>query len=82
MSDPLDNVQNCQTPGMARTSRTRGVDPLVCLNFKVPLRTRQQFKQYAARHNMSMTDLLLHLLDDCLKFEASLEGQSPCEVKK
>ena len=28
---------------------------LVCLNFKVPLRVRQQFKVYAARHNMTMT---------------------------
>jgi hypothetical protein len=27
---------------------------LVCLNFKVPLRIRQQFKIHAAEHNMSM----------------------------
>jgi hypothetical protein len=39
---------------------------LVCLNFKVPLRIRQQFKIHAAEHNMSMTELLLHLLNDCL----------------
>jgi hypothetical protein len=39
---------------------------LVCLNFKVPLRVRQQFKICAARHNMTMTDLLLRLVDDCL----------------
>jgi hypothetical protein len=39
---------------------------LVCLNFKVPMRLRQQFKIYAARHNMTMTELLLRLIDDCL----------------
>jgi hypothetical protein len=39
---------------------------LVCLNFKVPLRTRQQFKIYAARHNMTMTEMLLRLLDGCM----------------
>lgn len=40
---------------------------LVCLNFKVPLRVRQQFKICAARDNMTMTELLLRLLDDCLR---------------
>jgi hypothetical protein len=39
---------------------------LVCLNFKVPLRLRQQFKICAAQHNMTMTDLLLHLVENCL----------------
>jgi hypothetical protein len=39
---------------------------LVCLNFKVPLSVRQQFKIYAARNNMTMTELLMRLLDDCL----------------
>jgi hypothetical protein len=38
--------------------------PLVCLNFKVPLRVRQQFKICAARHNVTMTDLLMLLLED------------------
>lgn len=37
---------------------------LVCLNFKVPLSVRQQFKICAARRNMTMTDLLLRLLDE------------------
>jgi hypothetical protein len=37
---------------------------LVCLNFKVPLDVRQQFKICAARRNMTMTDLLLRLLDE------------------
>lgn len=39
---------------------------LVCLNFKVPMRLRQQFKIYAARHNMTMTELLMQLINDCL----------------
>ena len=45
--------------------------PLVCLNFKVPLRVRQQFKIRAAHHNMTMTDLLLQLLDADLSTTAN-----------
>jgi hypothetical protein len=41
----------------------------VCLNFKVPLRIRQQFKIYAAQHNMTMTEMLLKLVADCLSRE-------------
>jgi hypothetical protein len=37
---------------------------IVCLNFKVPLRIRQQFKIYAARHNCTMTELLMRFLDE------------------
>lgn len=40
---------------------------LVCLNFKIPLHIRQEFKAHAARHNMTMTELLLQLLDECLE---------------
>jgi hypothetical protein len=39
---------------------------LVCLNFKVPLRVRQQLKIHAARQNMSMTELLLQLVAECV----------------
>ncbi len=35
---------------------------IVCLNFKVPLRIRQEFKIYAARHNCTMTELLMQFL--------------------
>ena len=35
----------------------------VSLNFKVPLRVRQQFKLLAASSNMTMTELLLRLLE-------------------
>jgi hypothetical protein len=54
---------------------------LVCLNFKVPLRVRQQFKIYAARHNMTMTELLLQLLDDCFTSEAN-RGQPAALTKQ
>ncbi|MDB6008715.1 MAG: hypothetical protein JWL65_965 [Gammaproteobacteria bacterium] len=43
--------------------------PLVCLNFKVPLRVRQQLKIHAARHNMTMTELLLQLVADKLSHD-------------
>ncbi len=53
---------------------------LACLNFKVPLRVRQQFKMYAARHNITMTELLLQLLKDCLNSDTTQDSCS--EVKK
>jgi hypothetical protein len=53
--------------------RRRGLTPLVCLNFKVPLQTRQQFKLYAARHNITMTELLLKLIEHYLKLESRLD---------
>ena len=53
---------------------------LACLNFKVPLLVRQQFKMYAARHNITMTELLLRLLDDCLNSDTTQDSCS--EVKK
>jgi hypothetical protein len=59
--------------------------PLVCLNFKVPLRVRQQFKIYAARHNLTMTELLLQILDDLLVADAhSVKRSAPTkqEIKK
>jgi hypothetical protein len=36
-----------------RAPRISTTTPMVCLNFKVPLHIRQQFKAYAARRNMS-----------------------------
>jgi hypothetical protein len=54
---------------------------LVCLNFKVPLSVRQQFKVYAARHNMTMTDLSLRLLDHCL-FSDVTEARSNAITKQ
>jgi hypothetical protein len=51
----------------------------------VPLRVRQQFKIYAARRNLSMTELLLQMLDDLLISEAQggrRHGLTQPEVKK
>jgi hypothetical protein len=52
---------------------------LACLNFKVPLLVRQKFKVYAARHNMTVTEVLLRLLDDCLNSDTT---QDPCSDDK
>ena len=52
--------------GASTSSPQSKADPLASLNFKVPLHIRSQFKIYAARRNMSMTEVLLHLLADCL----------------
>ncbi len=49
---------------------TRSSTAVVCLNFKVPLPVRQGFKMFAARHNMTMTELLLHLVHDCLESDS------------
>ncbi len=57
------------------------ITSLVCLNFKVPLRVRQQFKIYAARHNLTMTELLLLLLDDCFISDVN-RGQSNTLTKQ
>jgi hypothetical protein len=46
----------------------------VCLNFKVPRRVRQQFKAYAARHDMTMTELLLHLLEENIGSDLTYKG--------
>lgn len=66
----MDRDNSSETAGVARQAKrarsVRTINPIVCLNFKVPLRVRQQFKIYAARHNLTMTELLLRLLDDCL----------------
>jgi hypothetical protein len=61
-------------------SRCTSTD-LVCLNFKVPMRLRQQFKIYAARHNMTMTELLLRLIDDCLTHDGTHKTRNK-EIKK
>jgi hypothetical protein len=55
---------------------------LVCLNFKVPLQVRQKLKSYATRQNMTMTELLLHLLDDCVRSDAVNAKRSNKEIKK
>jgi hypothetical protein len=44
------------------SSRSASAD-LVGLNFKVPLQFRLQFKVYATKGNMTMTELLLQLFE-------------------
>jgi hypothetical protein len=49
-----------------KTKRRSILEPLVCLNFKVPLRIRQRMKLHALRNNVTMTELLLRLLEEKL----------------
>jgi hypothetical protein len=72
----VEELLLAERPPSVRTSTS-----LVCLNFKVPLRVRQQFKIYAARHNMTMTELLLRLLDDCLASDVN-RGQPNALTKQ
>jgi hypothetical protein len=69
MDELLANAIEAETHPAERSPSPCTGAPLVCLNFKVPLRVRQQFKIYAAEHNMTMTELLLRLFDDCLTSE-------------
>jgi hypothetical protein len=61
-------------------SLSTGIDVPVCLNFKVPLRVRQQFKARAAQQNTTMTQMLLRMIDDALGSDAS--PQTNNEIKK
>ena len=60
---------------------TDGIGSLVCLNFKVPLRVRQRFKIYAARQNVTMTELLLQALTVSARAQVRLE-QSSAPVRR
>jgi hypothetical protein len=73
----MDNVptNNENAEDSISNPRSGGTPTLVCLNFKVPLRVRQQFKIYAAKRNMTMTELLLRLLDDCLSHQSDENRQ-------
>jgi hypothetical protein len=68
-------MEECSTEGKDGESvlqeQRRTVTSLVSFNFKVPLRVRQQFKMLAARHNMTMTEILLRLLNQALLEEGS-----------
>jgi hypothetical protein len=63
MDDVLVNVKDGSMPLAETQIASQRTTDLVCLNFKVPLRVRQQFKVYAARHNITMTELLMQLLN-------------------
>jgi len=72
MDDVLANVMK----GAELLAET--IDPSECtstdlvgLNFKVPLQFRLQFKIYATKQNMTMTELLLQLFDDRLRADGA-----------
>ena len=44
---------------------------LVGLNFRVPLQLRLQFKVYATKQNMTMTELLLQLFEERLRADGA-----------
>jgi len=50
----------------------------VSLNFKVPLRVRQQFKICAANLDLTMTELLLRVLSDSV-FSPATTCSSPTD---
>lgn len=67
---------------LTRTSASCRTKDLVCLNFKVPLRVRQQFKVCAARHNMTMTELLLQFINECAATDSNSDDSSAPPIKK
>jgi hypothetical protein len=85
MESLSSNVKSIQDSRAKRSQLSNTTIGLVSLNFKVPLRVRQQFKIYAAQHNMTMTELLLQLLDDRLNAAAPNGGAETFikqEIKK
>lgn len=73
-AEGLKTGSQIRTRLVKRSSRLEdgpSTNTLVCLNFKVPLRIRQQFKIGAARQNITMTDLLMRLLNDYLNSEVN-----------
>jgi hypothetical protein len=67
----IDKMQTCTDVQLEHPVSPRTRTSLVCLNFKVPLRVRRDFKLCAVRQNQTMTDLLLQLLDAYLTTEVS-----------
>ena len=70
MENMPGNVKDLQAMRARRLGPAKASTGLVCLNFKVPLQIRQQLKISAARHNMTMTELLLRLVNDFMKSQA------------
>jgi hypothetical protein len=66
MTDPPLNPEDIAALLETRPAPLRTTTPLVCLNFKVPLQVRLRLKIYAARHDKTMTEVLLELLEDRL----------------
>jgi hypothetical protein len=62
MEDLSGNVKDIQYFRAKRLWSAKKTSKLVCLNFKVPLQGRHDFKAYAALHDMTTTELLMRLL--------------------
>lgn len=82
MARSVDEMNDGEALSGERSSLQHTTTPLVCLNFKVPLRVRQLFKIYAARHNMTMTEMLLRLLDDCMTSDSNRSPSARSQTKK
>ena len=65
--------------GRSTMNRERGIvredsnQPLVALNFRVPLDLRRRLKVLAAERSVTMTDLLLELLERLEREEQSVK---------
>lgn len=82
MDDSLATARK-GTELLAQRSDSQSISTdLVCLNFKVPLRVRQKFKICAAQHNVTMTELLLRLLDDILVLDAQGQSGAHTQIEK
>lgn len=77
LSGNVKSIQDLRAKRLASNTTTRRVS----LNFKVPLRVRQQLKIEAARHDMTMTELLLQLLDGRLN-AAAIIGETAAFTKQ
>ncbi len=82
MDDLLANVKK-RAELLAKTLDSQCISSdLVGLNFKVPLQFRLQFKVYATKQNMTMTELLLQLFEDRTGYAADGTGVAGRERKK
>jgi hypothetical protein len=84
MSNGLENGLNGETRFINVASPKDDVT-LVCLNFKVPLRVRRQFKIRAAKRNLTMTELLLLLIEEPASAdtkEVNTDAAQSKEIKK
>ena len=83
MDKASGNVRNLQELRAKRLIQASDSSArLVSLNFKVPLRVRQQFKICAANLDLTMTELLLRVLSDSVFSPANHMQQShPNESK-
>jgi hypothetical protein len=82
MENPSDNVKDIQALRARRLGPAKTISGLVCLNFKVPLQIRRQFKISAAHHNMTMTELLLRLLNDFMRSQAGNNQPHELQVRQ